>query len=80
MFRAAIDAEPSLQVKNCWKSFTIANTITFIKSAMDKLKPGTVNAWCKNMWSEPISDFKGFPRIDEEVKKILQTAREFGGE
>jgi hypothetical protein len=80
MFQAAIDADPSLQVKNCCKSFTIANTITFIKSAMDELKLETVNAWCKNTWSEPISDFKGFTGIDKEVKKILQTAREVGGE
>jgi hypothetical protein len=71
MFRAAIDADPKLQVKNCWKSFTTANTITFIKSAMDELKPETVNAWCKNMWSEHISDFN-IDMIDEETEEYIK--------
>ena len=47
---------------------------------MDELKPEMVNACWKNLWSEGVNDFKGFPRIDGEVKKIIQTAREVGGE
>ena len=47
---------------------------------MDELKPEMVNACWKNLWSEGVSDFKSFPRIDGEVKKIIQTAREVGGE
>ena len=31
------------------------------------------------MWSVAVHDFKGFPGIDGEVKKIIQTAREVGG-
>jgi len=80
MFRAAIDADPKLQVRNCLKSFSIADEITFIKAAMDELKPETVNACWKNLWSKAVNDFKGFPGIDGEVKKIIQTAREVGGE
>ena len=33
-----------------------------------------------NWWSEAVHDFKGFPGIDGEVKKIVRTAREVGGE
>jgi hypothetical protein len=29
---------------DCWKSFTITYAITFIKAAVDELKPETVNA------------------------------------
>jgi hypothetical protein len=64
---------------DCWKSFTTVDAITFIEAAMDKLKPEMVNACWKNLWSEAIHDFRGFPRIDREVKKITRTAREAGG-
>ena len=47
---------------------------------MDKVNPETVNACWKNLWSEAVNDFKGVPGIDEEVNKIIQTAREVGGE
>ena len=47
----AIDADPNLNKKHCWKSFTIADTITFLKAAMDKLELETVSACWKNLWS-----------------------------
>ena len=47
---------------------------------MDELKPEMVNACWKNLLSEAIHDFEGFPGIDGGVKKIIQTAREVGGE
>ena len=47
---------------------------------MDELKPETVIACWKNLWSEAARDFKGFSGIDGEVKKIIRTAREVGGE
>ena len=61
MVRAAFHADPNLQVMDCWKSFSIADTITFIKAAMDELNPETVNACWRNVWSEAVNDFKGFP-------------------
>ena len=67
--RAAIDAEPNLPVIDCRKSFTIADAINFIKAAMNELKPETVNACWKNMWSEAGHDFKGFPDIDIEERR-----------
>ena len=78
MIRAAIDADPNLQVMDYWKS-TVADAITFIEAAMDELKPETVNPSWKNLWSEAVRDFKGFTGIDGEVK-IIRTAREVGGE
>ena len=47
---------------------------------MDKVNPETADACWKNLWSEAINDFKGFPGIDEEINKIVQTARDVGGE
>ena len=47
---------------------------------MDKVNPETVNACWKNLWSEAMNDFKGFPGIDEEINKIIQTARHVVGE
>ena len=73
-------AEPKLQEVDCWKSFRIADEITFIKAAMDELRSKTVNACWKSLWSEAVNDFKGFPGIDGEIKIIIQTAIEVGGE
>jgi hypothetical protein len=64
---------------DCWESFTIADAVTYIKAALDELKLETVNACWNNLWRKAIHDFKGFPWIDGEVKKIIQTAREVGG-
>ena len=47
---------------------------------MDKVNPETVNACWNNLWSEAINHFKGFPGIDEEINKIIQTTRDVGGE
>ena len=80
MIRAAIDAGPNLQVMDCWKSFTIADLITLIEAAMDELKPETVSACWKNMWSEAVRDVKGFPGINGEVKITIWTAGEVGDE
>lgn len=64
----------------CWKSFTIADTVTFITAAVDELKPETVNACWKNLWRKDMNDFKGFPEISGEVRKIIHAARKVGGE
>lgn len=77
---SAIDADPNLDIRQCWESFTIAVAITFIKAAMDELKPETVNACWKNLWSEVMNDFKGFLEIKGAVRKIIHAARQVGGE
>jgi len=42
---------------DCWKSFIIADAITFIKAAVDELQPETVNESWNNLWSEAVHDF-----------------------
>jgi hypothetical protein len=44
IIRTVIDADSKLQVMDCWKSFKITDTIIFIKTPMDGLRPETVNA------------------------------------
>jgi len=46
---AAIHADPNFQVTDCWKLFSVADAITFIKATLDELKPETVNACWKNL-------------------------------
>uniref|UniRef100_A0A8C0ITL4 DDE-1 domain-containing protein n=1 Tax=Chelonoidis abingdonii TaxID=106734 RepID=A0A8C0ITL4_CHEAB len=53
------------------KSFSIVDCITYIKQAMDAIKPETVNACWRNLCKESVNDFKGFPTIDKEVKCIV---------
>uniref|UniRef100_A0A452GJZ5 HTH CENPB-type domain-containing protein n=1 Tax=Gopherus agassizii TaxID=38772 RepID=A0A452GJZ5_9SAUR len=77
---SAMDADPNLNVMECWKSFNIADCITYIKQAMDAIKPETVNACWRNLWKECVNEFKGFPTIDKEVKCIVQVARQVGGD
>jgi hypothetical protein len=71
-----MDADHNLDVMECWKSFNIADCITYIKKAMDAIKPETVNACWQNLLSECVNDFKGFPTIDNEVRCIVQVARQ----
>jgi transposase-like protein/uncharacterized protein CbrC (UPF0167 family) len=78
--RAALDANPDCSIMDLWKSFTIADAIVLIAEAVDALKPETVNSCWKQLWSEVVKDFRGFPTIDEEVRNILNVAREVGGE
>lgn len=78
--QSSVDGNHNRDVMQCWKDFTIADAITCIKAAMDELTPDTVNTCWNNVWSEVVKDFKGFPRIDGEVSKIIQVARQIGGE
>ncbi|XP_042322498.1 tigger transposable element-derived protein 1-like [Sceloporus undulatus] len=77
---SAMNADPDVDIMQCWKSFTIADAIMFIKAAMDELKPEIVSACWKNLWSEVVDNCKGFPGIDGEVRKIIHAARRVGGE
>lgn len=52
-----------------WKSFTIADIVTFIKVAMNELKPETIYDCWKSLWNQVMSDFKGLHGTDGEVKK-----------
>ncbi|KAG6933523.1 tigger transposable element derived 1, partial [Chelydra serpentina] len=75
-----MDADPNVNVMESWKSCNIADCITYIKQAMDAIKPETVNACWRNLWKDCVNDFKGFPAIDKEVECIVQVARQVGGD
>ena len=80
MIREVIDVEPNLQVMDCWKSFNIADAVTFLEASMDELNTEKFNACWENLWSEAVHYFNGFLWIHGEVKRIMQTAREVVGE
>lgn len=42
-------ADPNLDIMQCWKSFTTADIITFIKAAKNELKPEAVHDCWKNL-------------------------------
>ncbi|XP_065261952.1 tigger transposable element-derived protein 1-like [Emys orbicularis] len=69
-----MDADPNVNVMECWKSFNIADCIIYIKQSMDAIKPETVNECWRNLWEGCVNDFKGFPTIDKEVPLIVQVA------
>jgi hypothetical protein len=69
MIRAAFHSDPNFQVKDCWKSYSIVDETTFIKAAMDELKPKMVNACWKNLWSEAVNDFKDSQRSMEKTRR-----------
>jgi hypothetical protein len=71
--RAEIDADPNAQVIGSSKSFSIADAVSFIKEVMDEFKPETFNACGRNLCSEAVNDFKYFPGINGELKKIIHT-------
>ncbi|XP_060129836.1 tigger transposable element-derived protein 1-like [Zootoca vivipara] len=78
--RNTMDTDPNLDVIECWKSFNMASCITYIKQAVDAIKPESVNACWRKLWKECVNNFKGFPTIDNEVEHIVQMARQVGGD
>lgn len=71
--QSAIDTDTNLDKMQCWKSFATTDVITFIKAAMNELKRESVHDCWKNLESEDMNDFRGFPGTDGE--EILHTAR-----
>ncbi|XP_053235427.1 tigger transposable element-derived protein 1-like isoform X2 [Podarcis raffonei] len=76
----ALDADPSLSAAERWKSFNIADCITYVKQATDAIEPETVNACWRNLWKKCVNDFRGFPTIHHEVECIVRVARQLGGD
>ncbi|XP_064421091.1 tigger transposable element-derived protein 1-like [Latimeria chalumnae] len=75
-----MESDPTLTVSGCWKNYNIADCINNIKDSLEEVKPTTWNACWRKLWSEAVNDFQGFPSVDEEVRRILKMAHEFGGE
>lgn len=65
----AVDEDLNVDIMQCWKSFTTAGSITFLKAAKDELKPETVNACWKNLCSEIVNHFKVFKGLIQKLGK-----------
>ncbi|KFD66199.1 hypothetical protein M514_10264, partial [Trichuris suis] len=78
--RAALDADPDLDVTRRWKLFTIADAIEFIKVAVDELRPATVKACWKNLWTGGALGSHALPEIEGEIEKVVDAAKEIGGD
>uniref|UniRef100_UPI00358E44AC tigger transposable element-derived protein 1-like n=1 Tax=Myxine glutinosa TaxID=7769 RepID=UPI00358E44AC len=72
--------DPSLTVSDCWKKYNITDCINNIKESLGEIKPMAWNACWRKLWSEVVHDFKGFPSVKEEVRRIVKVARRVGGE
>lgn len=64
-------------MSECWKSFTVADCITFIKDSVDELRPTTLNACWHKLWKAVVKDFK---ESSEEVNTATILARQLNGE
>lgn len=78
--RVARDADPNRDIMRCWELFTIADAVAFIRMAVDGLTPETVSGCWKNLWSDVVNGFPGCPALDTEVRRIIEAARQIGGE
>ena len=67
----------SLNLSECWKSFTVADCITLIKDSVDELRPTTLNACWHKLWKAVVKDFK---ESSEEVNTATILARQLNGE
>ena len=75
-----MDADSSMSLLDYWKQFNIRDAVCLIKQAWDEVKPSTMNACWNALWPESVNNFRGFPKVDEQIKDILKMAREVGGE
>lgn len=51
-----------------------------ITGAVEALKPDILNACWKPLWSEVVSDFRGFLTLNEEIRNTMNVAKEVSGE
>lgn len=54
---AALDTNLDFSIMDLWKSFTTIDETVLIAEAADALKPKTVNACWKPLWSGVVSDY-----------------------
>lgn len=78
MIHAVLDLSSDCSM-DLWNSFTIEDAIQLIVESSDGIMPETVSACWQALESKAVNDFKSFTIIDE-VKVILQVAREIDGE
>ncbi|XP_038524438.1 tigger transposable element-derived protein 1-like isoform X5 [Canis lupus familiaris] len=74
-FADCIEKNPCLTLKETWQQYNIADALVVIKEAMDDIKPAALNkAWWK-LWDDVVNDYACFPRANEEVAKIIESAK-----
>ncbi|XP_034871826.1 tigger transposable element-derived protein 1-like [Mirounga leonina] len=74
-FADCIEKNPCLTLKETWQQYNIADALVVIKEAMDDIKPAALNkAWWK-LWDDVVNDYACFPRANEEVAKIVESAK-----
>ena len=75
-----MENDPKTNVRECWEKFDILTTIGIIKDSWDEVRDSTLNAcWCK-VWPEEVNDFNGVPTVEGEVQRIVDLAKQLGGE
>ncbi|XP_053145978.1 tigger transposable element-derived protein 1-like isoform X2 [Hemicordylus capensis] len=75
-----MDSNPDLTLKEAWKGYNITHALTIIKEAMDEIKASTLNACWRKLWKEAVKDPSAVPAVEEEVGRIVTSARRLGGE
>ena len=75
-----LDEDSNANVMNWRISLNIADCVNYVKEAIDQIKPHSVNACWKNLWSECVTDFKGFSTAEDEVANIVAIAHHVGGD
>lgn len=76
----SMENDPTLDLKQCWKNYTIADCLVNIKESLDELKQTTLNACWRNLWPETVKKEAKLPDINEQAKEIATLCRNFPGE
>ncbi|XP_068228106.1 tigger transposable element-derived protein 1-like [Palaemon carinicauda] len=74
----ATDNNPDLIVMEHWKKFMNVHCLSVVEDSFHDIRPETVNACWKRLWSVGVKDFSGFSSdksFHESVKKIVNLAR-----
>ena len=83
MHAAQEDEDETFNLKAYWRQYTIASCLHNIQRALQEMKPATVNASWKKLWSEVVYDDVGFTPSEIQhsaVRKSVQLAAIIGGD
>lgn len=77
------DEDETFNLKAYWRQYTIATCLQNIQKALQEMKPATVNASWRKLWSEIVYDDEGFTPAEIQhsaVRKSVQLAAIIGGD
>lgn len=72
-----IEKNSCFTAKEAWQQYDTADALVVIEEVMSDIKPATLKAWLK-LWEGVVNDYAYFLRANEEVKKIIQSAKQMG--